>query len=216
MRLQARLAATKEPAMLETIEIDDPRAARPFTVPRQRRILLSLIPQARSLSELSRLTDTPLNLLHHHVARFLRLGLVTMARQQPRAGAPIKYYRANARSFVVPAELMASSPGAGMAGQLREQLDRSLSQAVTGFVFTHDDQGPRMRPRRDPELRARAAELWLDLRLSDADAELFSRELSGLLHRFEARAQPSQPRYIVHAAFAPVAGETRSSRKRTG
>lgn len=188
----------------ERVDVDDARVAAVFQSPRQRRILLALIPEPRALSQLVRLTDTPLNLLHHHVAKFIRMGLVSLVREERRAGAPIKFYRAAASSFFVPGELMAQPSGAGMAAELRRLLDRSFAASVTGVVFSHDDQGPRMRPVRDPAFRSRAAELWLDLRLSDADAAELTDALKDVLHRFEPRSRPDQPRFLVHAAIAAV------------
>lgn len=190
--------------MLERAEIKDPSAAAVFGVPRQRRILLALIPEPRSLAQLAKLTDTRLNLLHHHIAKFMRLGLVSIVGEERRAGAPVKYYRAAARSFFVPGELMERPPGVGMARELRRLLERGLAHSFTGVVFSHDEQGPRMRPVRDPDIHNRATELWLDLRLSEADAEELADELRRVLRRFEPRSAPAQRRLIVHVALAPV------------
>ena len=190
--------------MLPTTQINDRRAAAVFHVQRQRQILLALIPEPRSLTQLAKLTDTRLNLLHHHVGKLMRLGLVTVVREDARAGAPIKYYQATAASFFVPSELMDQAPGRGAAGELRRLMDRALSQTFKGVMYSQDGQGPRMRPVRDPEFRSKATELWLDLRLSAEDANELIDELKGLLHRFEARSRPSERRLIIHAAIAPV------------
>ena len=190
--------------MRETTRIVDPRAAAVFASPRQRKILLSLVAEERSLSQLARLTETALNLLHHHLRKFLRLGLVRIARVQARAGAPIKYYRATARSFFVPAELMEADPGAALNAQLRELLARSLTRSVEGVAYSHDGKGPRMRLVRDADPRTLATELWVDLQLSEADAAALAQDLKTLLHRYEARAGRKRRRYLVHAAIAAV------------
>jgi hypothetical protein len=173
-----------------------------FASPRQRKILLSLVDEARSLSQLARLTETPLNLLHHHVHKFMRLGLVTITRKEARAGAPIKYYRATARAFFVPAELMSTAPGAAMTSQLREQLARSLARSLQGVVYWHDRNGPRMRLVKNAGPGMMATELWLQLRLSEADAVTLANDLRALLHRFEGRSTKTQRRYVIHAAIA--------------
>jgi hypothetical protein len=164
--------------------------------------LLSLVDEERSLSQLSRLTQTPLNLLHHHIRKFMLLGLVRIARVQARAGAPIKYYRATARAFYVPAELMNADPGAALASQLRDLLARTLARAVQGVVYSHDGKGPRMRLVKDADPRTLAMELWLELHLSQADAAAMAGELRALLHRFEACSHKPNRRYLVHAALA--------------
>ena len=189
--------------MRETARMVDPRAAAVFGAARQRTILLALVEEERSLSQLARLTGTPLNLLHHHVRKFLRLGLVRVTRVEARAGAPIKHYRATARSFFVPAELMRAGPGAELSGLLRQRLERSLTGVLAGVSYTHDGSGPRMRLVREPGRHPIATELWLELRLTDSDAEELAAGLRALLQRFEARAGKPRRRYLVHAALAP-------------
>lgn len=190
--------------MLETTKIVDPRAAAVFAAPRQRKLLLSLVDEERSLSQLARLTETPLNLLHHHIRKFMRLGLVRITREEARAGAPIKYYRATARAFFVPAELMDAELGAGLSSQLRDLLARSLARSLQGVVYSHDGKGPRMRLVRDADARTMAIELWVELHLSEADAATLADDLRALLHRFEARSKKMHRRYLLHAAIAPV------------
>lgn len=190
--------------MLPTTQINDRHAAAVFSVRRQRQILLALIPEPRSLTQLAKLTDTRLNLLHHHVGKLMRLGLVTVVREDARAGAPIKYYQAAAANFFVPSELMDEAPGRQAAGELRRLMDRALSQTFKGVMYFHDEQGPRMRPVMDPELRSKGTELWLDLRLSAEDANELVDELKALFHRFEGRSRPSERRLIVHGAIAPA------------
>ncbi len=190
--------------MRESVDILDPAAAAVFAAARQRKILLAMVPEERSLSELARITDTPLNLLHHHIRKFIRLGLVARTREAARAGAPIRYYRATARAFFVPAELMPLDPGAALTAQLREQLQASLSGSVKGVVYSHDGERPRMRLVKDVDARGGSAlELWLELRLTDADAAELAGELRALLQRFGARSSDSHRRYLVHAAIAP-------------
>jgi DNA-binding transcriptional ArsR family regulator len=188
----------------ETLQIADPRAAAVFATPRQRKMVLLLIDKERSLSELSRLTEAPLNLLHHHIRKFIRLGLVRVVREEGRSGAPIKFYRASARAFFVPAELIEAEPPTGRSAQLRDALAQSLARALQGVVYSHDGQGPRMRLVRDPEAQSVATELWLEIHLSRADAAALADELRALLHRFESRPQKAQRRYLVHAAIAPA------------
>jgi hypothetical protein len=194
----------KEKALIETLRITSARAAAVFAAARQRKILLSLIERERSPSELGRLTDTPLNLLHYHVGTLLRLGLVRVARIQARAGAPIKYYRAVARSFFVPAELLRARPGVELAARLRERLEKGLAGCVQGVHYSHDGVGPRMRVVEDAGRGSFATEIWLELRLSAGDASEMDAALRALLRRFDRRSQETGRRYLVHAAFAPV------------
>ena len=189
--------------MRETATIDDPEAAAVFSHGRGRKILLALVAEDRSLSELVRLTETPLNLLHHHIGKFLRLGLVVIARAERRAGAPIKFYRSTAQSFLVPAELMATTPGHGLNARLRETLDRGLSGAIKGMSYSCENGRPRMRVVKAPEANTVTAELWLELSLSRTDAAALRDDLRSLLQAYGSRSTGGDQRYIVHAALAP-------------
>ena len=190
--------------MRENLNIADPRAAATLESPRQRRILLLLVERARSMSELSRLTQAPLNLLHHHVRKLVSLGLLRIEREEARSGAPVKFYRATARAFFVPAELMKQVPGASQDALLRESLARSLALSLQGVVYFHDGQGPRMRLVREPGRRATAAETWLELHLSDAAAGELEQEIRSIFLRFQSRPGKGGRRYLVHAAIAPI------------
>ena len=189
--------------MVETLRITTAQAAAVFGAARQRKILLSLIDRERSLSQLERLTRTPLNLLHHHVGKLMQLRLARIARVEARAGAPIKYYRAAARSFFVPAELMGANPGAELTSRLQQRLERSLAGFVKGMEYSHDSNGPRMRLVKEPG-RAIATELWLELRLSEADAAALDAGLRELFRRFGGRSKRAHHPYLVHAAMAPA------------
>jgi hypothetical protein len=190
--------------MRENLNIADPRSAAVLETPSQRRILFLLVDRARSLSELSRVTHAPLNLLHHHVWKFIGLGLVRIEREEARSGAPMKFYRATARAYFVPAELMKHAPGASLNLQLRASLERSLALSLQGAVYFHDGQGPRMRLVRDSDRRATVAETWLELHLGETAASDLAHELRALLDRFQSRPGKGGRRYLVHAAIAPV------------
>jgi hypothetical protein len=60
----------------------------------------------RSLKDAAEELAVPLNRLHYWVCRFMQLGLIRVTRVEKRVGRPVKYYRASARSFLVPPELV--------------------------------------------------------------------------------------------------------------
>jgi DNA-binding transcriptional ArsR family regulator len=190
--------------MSEPLRITDARAAAALADPRRRRILLALVPGERSASELEAETQTPLNLLHYHLGRLLAARLVRVARVAARSGRPVKFYRAVATAFLVPAELSAVLPGAAQAVRLRAALDRSLARSVEGVLYWHDGTGPRMRLLRDPHSAQEATELWLELRLTERDFAALGEELRALLGRYARRPQRGARSCLVHAAAVRV------------
>ena len=167
---------------------------------RRRRILLSFVGQERSLSEVSAALEMPLNLLHHHVKRLLTFGILEVVREQRRAGRPIRYYRATADAFFIPATLMASSVGATLSRELRAGLDAAAHEAA-GMVLDLDGAGrPRLRLMGD-KLPSIPWEAWRLMRLSRKAAMEFGLELNALLRRYERQASDTGPTYLFHAAF---------------
>ena len=177
-------------------------AAAIFSSPRQRKILLSLIERERSLSDISRATQTPLNLLHHHVSRLVGLGLASIARLEPRAGRPMKYYRAAAASFFVPAELMKAAPGEALNRRLRNLLQASLARSIKGCAYSAEGGRPKMRIVRGEGDEQLAAEFWLELRLGRAQALALTEDLHAVLKRHAALSSAPSAAYIVHVAVA--------------
>src|SRR4051812_40758344 len=99
----------------DPLEIKDARTAAVFANRRRVGILLALAGQERSLSELAAFTGERMSLLLHHVRALQAAGLVQVAREQARAGRPIRFYRAIAEAFFVPAEFAAMFPAHRLA-----------------------------------------------------------------------------------------------------
>ena len=189
--------------MLEKKDIATSAAAAVFASMRQRRILLTLIDREQSLSDLMAATGLPLNLLHYHVRKMIRLGLVEITAQRKRAGAPITLYRARAKVFFVPAALSPALPGAEMSAKLHATLERSLAGTVKGTAYFHDGGGPRMVPVYHEARGRMTGAYWVELRLADSDAQRLATELGDILKRFRKRAGKG-PRYLIHTAMAPL------------
>lgn len=188
--------------MQERIVITEAAAAAVFASASQRKIVETLMEAPLSLAALARVTHKPLSLLHYHIEKWLRLGLVEIVDVQQRAGRPVKRYQATARSFFVPADRMRELPGAGLGLLLRDALDRHQSRSLQGVEFTHDGQGPRMIVHRDVPDRSVALERWLDIGLASADADQLFEDLTAVIDRYRTRGSDTQPRFLVHLAAA--------------
>lgn len=190
--------------MQDQLVIGNPQAATAFASPRQRKIIQTLMAEEMTLGDLSRSLQLPLNLLHYHVGKAMALGLIAVVREQRRAGRTIKYYRATAGSFFLPAELIVEMPGTGFTQQLRDMLDQNLARSLRGIDFTHDGRSPRANLVKDPTDQAAAVELWLDIGLSRADADELAATLQAVIDRFRARGNDKEPRYLVHLAAVRI------------
>ena len=179
--------------------IASPEAAKIFLDPKRRRILALFLGRERSLAEAGRALAMPLNRLSHHVGTFLRLGLLVMVRAQKRAGRPIRYYRACADAFRVPAGLMRERAGDALAQELRAGWQ---SEAISGRrPALHLDERGAPDERSASEAESEACEYWRVLTLTRAKPEL-AHSLAGLLRDYEDRPARGSAA-MIHVAFAP-------------
>ena len=191
--------------MRDLISVQDGKIAKVFSNTSQRHMLLELAGHERSLQRLANILRMPLSLAHYHVGRLLALGLVEITRREPRAGKPIKHYRAVARSFFVPAHLASRSPSAMLYAELRTALERAQLRRSddNGTVYFVDDQmRPRMR-RMQGRARRVAVESWGILHVTDKDAHVLYGEMKALFSRYEGLAGDSAATYLAHFAIVP-------------
>lgn len=85
--------------------IEDADAARALADPEEQRYLLPFIREELSLSEAARRLEVKPNALLYHIDKLLALGLLEVARVEPRRGRASKLYRASAERFFIPFSL---------------------------------------------------------------------------------------------------------------
>jgi DNA-binding transcriptional ArsR family regulator len=187
-----------------TMRIDSPERAAVFTDPKRRRILTAFMGRERSLSEAAEALAMPMNRLAHHVGSFLRLGLLAVTRERKRAGRPIRYYRAAADAFVVPAALMGRRAGDGLAAELRKALAEAETLAgASDIMLSLDGEGRPLMSRSGGEREADACEYWRVLPLGRSEARALAGELRALLHKYERPTGKGAVAYLAHVALAP-------------
>ena len=193
----------EDTVLTRPLRIEAPDQVAVFLDSKRRRILVSFMGRERSLSEAAAALAIPLNLLAYHVGRLLRLGLLQVVREQKRAGRPIRYYRAAADSFLIPAAAMGRRVGDGLTAELRSALDRAdpLSGASDMLVVLDEAGKPRLE-RRGGNLDADACEYWRVLTLDRDQARLLTRDLRALLRRYEGTPGRGKRPYLAHVGLA--------------
>ena len=172
-------------------------AAALLAHPKKRRILFAFVDRDRSLGEVSEATGVPLNLLHYHVARMVRAGLLERRDKRARAGRPVQLYRAVASGFVVPAALMRGKPDEALHQELRRILEREHADA---YLFAREKNG---RVRMSRIGTGDSSELWRVMRLDVASARELGADLRRLIASYEDRLskrKAGQP-HLVHVAI---------------
>jgi hypothetical protein len=174
----------------------------------------------RAAEELGELPNT----VFKRVQRFVRAGLLEVARERPRRGRALKLYRTVAESFFVPFEATAAeSLEAALAERdaywerlLRRNVVRARREALgTWGTRVYRDARGRLQiqtaitPEADATTLDAAAPAvlssWRDSVMLDfEEAKALQRELYALLLRYEQKL--GAQRYIVRLALAPVGG----------
>jgi len=198
----------KSPIQSSVLQIADPRQAALFGHPMRSRILLWCARDERTLSGMRAKFGLSLSKLHYHASRLLDAGLLTVSRTEPRGGRPIRHYRAVAREFHIPHELLPAGPSDHWAAELRRSLNDAANR-TDGMTVSYGS-GPggdllvRMLPPSAGTRPPRVKELWRVVHLDAQQRTALAREMAELLDRY-AQPAPGQGAdlYWVHAAFAP-------------
>src|SRR5262245_58465686 len=116
------------------MRVSDPEAALWLADPERRRWLVPFVSGERTLAEVARALDVPVNAVLYRARLLVKHGLVRVVGEQQRRGRPMKRYAAAAEGFIVPLSLV---PGATLEGLLamnelrgQEVLSRGLARAV--------------------------------------------------------------------------------------
>jgi hypothetical protein len=185
--------------------ISNPAEAAALDHPVRSRLLMACALRDRCLTELSRELGQPLPKLHYHVGRLVDSGLLRPSGIEPRAGRPIRYYRAIAESFLISLADMAEPVSEGLARELRRSLAEQANRRELSLLY-HTDEAGRYRVRLiDPDgqgRRSRAFDYWKVLRLTPEQRVALGTELAAVISRYEASSSGGEL-FFVHAAFAP-------------
>lgn len=216
--------ASPEPS-LGVLTVRDPQAAAALTDPRTLRQLEPFLARAATVSEAARETGTKPNTMLSRVRRFLKLGLLAVAAERPRAGRRVKLYRSVADAFFIPFDATsAESLEAALAERdaywetlLRGSVVRARTEAAESWgTRVYRDARGRLQVQTAVTAERNFTTLdadgpavlsaWRDrVYLDFSDAKALQRELFDLLLRYQ-RKQGAQ-RYIVRVAMAPLFGE---------
>lgn len=189
--------------MVDELTIESKKTASAFGQPRSRQLVLELVSGARSLQELADATGLSLSLLHYHVKRLQRFGLIRVVRKDKRAGRAVCRYRAVARRFLIPADLAPHTGDAALLRELRAALDRErASSGNAGVIYFVDPAGAPRMLRLPNETKRRAFEAWFTLFLTPQDIKALSSDLRTIFGRYSERRGAGAHAAIAYCAFA--------------
>lgn len=220
-----------EPASIVRIEHPEAVAAL-FGEPHRRRLAL-LIREPRSAAEVAAAMGEDLRRSHHHLQRYLAVGLIAQVGERSRRGRPQRLYRSVAERFFVPPELfpgpVAESATTLLIPVVEEMLHNQIESAERTFerprgrTFTLTEMGDSLYPiaafdehdslaaLMERYASAQAPAVWLALHqvsLSFEEAKRMQSAMIAMSKEIEAdRAsdEGTQRRYRLLLMMAPVA-----------
>lgn len=206
--------------------VQDADAARALTDPKSQRYLLPFICAELSLSEAARRLEVKPNALLYHIDKLLALGLLEVARVEPRRGRASKVYRASAERFFVPFSLTRADTVHSLSAETSVRSERLFQHdLINAEMEFGDDWGVAIYPMEDGSLsvdlttsREHPAEdtafildaahpavwsCWLEVNLDFEAAKALQGELVRLWERYKQRRGPDEPRYTLRLGLAP-------------
>lgn len=211
------------------LRVEAPEVARKLLEPATLKVLSPFVGAARTASEVARELETPLNTLLYGLKGLLKVGLIEITHEEPRAGRAVKTYRAVAEAFFVPYAVTPAETPEALLTQEHAPRQARLIQGLVGATYSElDAQGEHVWGVRvgleagrltvknavGPEspwnfLDADApalVDLWAeDVTLDFEEAKALQKELCSLLERY--RAKRGQQGYIVCLGMAPLSGK---------
>lgn len=216
------------------LRVDDPEAARVLAEPQARRFLEPFIGRERTVSEVAAEVGVAVSSMLYRVRRFMALGLLDVARIEPRKGRPVKHYRAVADGFFVPFQATPLESAEALSVHTfkpwQQLLDESVGKAWLAAIDERQnlgihvfrDEGGRLQrdivpdsEGDDPQHFFRALlepdapavwDTWGTLRLNHDEAKVLQRELAAVLRRYrDCLGEGQGQEYVVRLAMAPVA-----------
>ena len=210
------------------LTVTDPAWAQVLLDHRESAFYTPFLGQDCTVSEAARLGGVSVNTAYARVRRLLKLGLLRVSGQQPRAGRTVKLYRMVAERFFVPYEV---TPHESYAALLFAYLDLPSAQALSrsvaharektapqyGLELFRAEDGLYTRPATAPGVYFHADDpsspalynMAADVMLTHTEAKTLQRELDELWRRYQRREPEGRQRYLLRLGFTQAwDGET--------
>jgi len=212
------------------LEVANPVQARLLTDPTSRTLLEPFIGFEKSVTQAAGELGCSVQRLHYRVRQFQDAGLLEETRQEPRAGRPVRLYRAVADGFHIP---FAFTPFADMEALIARQhapTDRLRNRASARLALESSGGGRRIyRDAASGELNIESDALapetlhdasafsrdsagndvTLEVYLKHEAARTFALELRDLCARLQDASLPETQgqRFLVHLGLLPLTSE---------
>jgi DNA-binding transcriptional ArsR family regulator len=169
--------------------------------------ILELFCEERTTKQVAGILEQPPTRLYHHVAALERVGLIRLARTQPRRGALEKYYLAVAKTFSADPRLFSS----GASVQAREAAEGVAAQVLENTIG--DLRALMERGDGLPTLKQEGILSYLEVRASPKELKAIRSKIMQVIRHLKGKGsgagRASSP-YRLTIAFFPLVEGRRS------
>jgi DNA-binding transcriptional ArsR family regulator len=200
--------------------VKDAESAQILTTPKTLRYFSPFLVSECSASDAAQVLGLEISAVSYWITRFLKLGLLRVARTERRAGRSIRHYHASAETFFVPFSAIPIASLEAMHDRLLSETCAAMTRSQVATLLEHGaSPGVRVFPQAkrlrmeyvegvtlaplyslEPS-RPAVLEHWEMLKLNFEDAKALQAELSAVLERYMNRAGANQ--YLVNVRLAP-------------
>jgi len=197
------------------VKVTDPAMVRALLRDGAAHYLAPFLHEDHSVAEAAELLHVPLGKVHYWVRSLYDAGILTVLREVPRKGRPIKRYRAVAREFIVPAEALPEDYFARVMRRSNTEMTEAIAAAAPEWVIGGDFRISASSPVRGSQDRLQREgtgsgipthQSGCALRITDEAARELTADLRALRDRWIARSadESDLPLYQLNIAFAPM------------
>lgn len=114
------------------LTVTTPAAAHILLEPKHARFIAPFLGRERCVAEVAQEIGAPLSTTFRHVARYCKIGILEVAREQTRKGRALKVYRTVADAFFVPNRLRTTSQNAWL-----DEFERATRRGIEHVYGEH-------------------------------------------------------------------------------
>jgi DNA-binding transcriptional ArsR family regulator len=167
------------------------------------RIVSLLVSEALTATQIGERLGQPANKVHYHVRELERAGLVRLVERREKGGILEKYFRAVARNYVVPDDLIRTLPPDETTAALREFISTVTEGFLRAFRAAASQEGVE-------SLTASRDHIWV----TREELKELGRQVAALLEPYESRRgiEREEEYTIAHFWYRTSAGERPKSK----
>ncbi|GGJ41057.1 ArsR/SmtB family transcription factor [Deinococcus roseus] len=210
---------------MATLEVPEKLNCNVLLTQTNQRILEACMLREHTLKELVEELHLEMSEVHYRVQQLIRAGILKVAREEKRAGRPIKYYAPTQQNFFLPFKDTVYNTVSDFVSQQMEPIMRRFIDLIFRNVpqvgewglsfglqekdgkfttiFRQEGKHPEGLKGEEMQLRYRVLAMWQNLSLLPEDARSMQRELMDLYEKYRQKQNSDGEKHMLGLFFTP-------------